>query len=176
MTMDKYMKNKVNYAAYWRKKGIDINEEILIYKYLCNALGRREVKKYQNIRKFYTYTDWKNYVLCKLLVLKENDEIDEFEHYLILRQRKCEIAFHGMSEQQVALSAGIIVLFLTNVMSNAASMKMNINGIMWIMVEMFAFLMIMLGSTCGMIRAMNKFELNRNFYNDYLEIINTLKP
>lgn len=46
MTMDKYMKNKVNYAAYWRKNGIDINEEILIYKYLCNALGRREVKKY----------------------------------------------------------------------------------------------------------------------------------
>lgn len=81
-----------------------------------------------------------------------------------------------MSEQQVALSAGIIVLFLTNVMSNAASMKMNINGITWIMVEMFAFLMIMLGSTCGMISAMNKFELNRNFYNDYLEIINTLKP
>lgn len=47
--------------------------------------------------------------MCKLLVLKENDEIDELEHYLILRQRKCEIANHGMSEQQVALSAGIIV-------------------------------------------------------------------
>ena len=49
-----------------------------------------------------------------------------------------------------------------NVISNGVLVKMNINGIMWIMVEIFAFLMIMLGSTYGMISAMNKFELNRN--------------
>ena len=80
-----------NREEYWRKKGFDSNREFLIYQYLCGRLRRQsKINKIDKSKQFRTYKSWKEHIEGIVNAYKE-DELSEFYHFIILRERACDI-------------------------------------------------------------------------------------
>lgn len=75
-------KNSYNSNIQWENiLKIKIEQEILMYRYLCNGLKKKELKKLNNSQKFETYRSWSNHI-TKLVDCLKKEQRNEFDRYL----------------------------------------------------------------------------------------------
>ena len=171
----KYMKIGKQCEKYWKNNGINLDTEFMTYRYLCGSVRKWEILRYKNVKKIYTYKDWKDNIISELYLVRSKKLIDEFMHYLKLRKRNCEARIAVYSTHMVPLVVGIYVLYITNMVSDTDSMKNGMDRIIYLIISIIVLLGMCMALGFVVVRKMNILEMEKNFYEDYLEILRMIE-
>ncbi len=162
--------NKRSESDYVGKKEYDFEfeKEIIIYRGVCGEkLKWRERRKLEEDKSsFYTYRQWKRYILEKYRRY-DRSELEEFERYLKNRKTIC------MGDVQfIGLGISVLFSFLFTGYAQSIIVAGKLSEEIYQFLSVVIFILVLMKISVEYIRkAFVDYQVSFSFYEDYLEII-----